>query len=84
MLTHLRLVGYLDAVAGVVWGTCSKCGIQYPNDFTIPQVLQQHLGNLNVPVFTGAMFGHVDQQFTLPVGVLVEMDADRGISSSVC
>lgn len=29
-----------------------------------------------MPVFANAMFGHIDVQFTLPVGVLVEMDAD--------
>lgn len=41
MLTHLHLAGYLDAVAGVVWGTCSGCEAQYPNDFTVAQILHQ-------------------------------------------
>lgn len=27
----------------------------------------------------GAMFGHIDEQYTLPIGVMVEIDADAGV-----
>jgi len=81
MLTHLKLAGYLDSVAGVVWGTCSSCKPQYPNDFSVNEILHQHFGALSVPVFTGAMFGHIDQMFTLPIGVKVEIDANAGTIS---
>jgi muramoyltetrapeptide carboxypeptidase len=33
---------------------------------------------LNVPVYSGASFGHIRRKFTLPVGLPVEMDADAG------
>jgi muramoyltetrapeptide carboxypeptidase len=35
-------------------------------------------GPLNVPVHRGAQFGHVKRKFTLPLGVMTEIDADAG------
>lgn len=77
MFTQLKLAGILGQVKGVVWGTCDKCT---PSDgfgsLTIPDILDDHLKPLGVPVFSGAMIGHVSRQFTLPLGVQVELDAD--------
>ena len=79
MLVQLKLAGVLDRVRGVVWGTCSKCG---PGEgfgsLTIPDVLDDHVKVLGVPAYRGAMVGHIGEQFTLPVGAEVEIDADRG------
>lgn len=79
MLVQLKLAGILDRVKGVVWGTCSKCD---PGEgfgsLTIPDILNDHVKSLGVPAYYGAMFGHVSRQFTLPVGVQVELDADAG------
>jgi muramoyltetrapeptide carboxypeptidase len=33
---------------------------------------------LGVPAYQGALFGHVDDQFSLPVGARAEIDADAG------
>jgi len=33
---------------------------------------------LGVPAWQGAMIGHVERQFTLPVGIEVEADATAG------
>jgi muramoyltetrapeptide carboxypeptidase len=79
MLTQLRLAGILGQAKGVVWGTCDKCD---PGEgfgsLTVPDVLDDHLKPLGVPAYAGAMIGHVDRQFTLPLGVQVELDADAG------
>jgi len=79
MLVQMKLAGILDQVKGVVWGTCSKCD---PGEgfgsLTIPDILNDHVKSLGVPAYYGAMFGHVRRQFTLPVGVQVELDADAG------
>ena len=40
--------------------------------------LMDHLGPLGVPAFHGAMIGHVSRQFTLPLGIEVELDASAG------
>lgn len=80
MMTQLALAGVLGSVAGVIFGQCSRCITDLPDygGFTVPQVLQDHLGPLGVPVFTGANFGHTRNQLSLPVGAQVEMDADKG------
>jgi muramoyltetrapeptide carboxypeptidase len=80
MLTQLRLAGILPRVAGVVFGQCTQCSGdgQSSGGFAVSEVLQQHLGPLGVPAYEGAMFGHVANQFSLPVGVRAEIDADAG------
>lgn len=79
MLTQLSLAGILKQVRGVVWGTCSRCD---PGEgfgsLTVPDVLMDHIGPLGVPAFHGAMIGHVSRQFTLPLGIEVELDASAG------
>jgi muramoyltetrapeptide carboxypeptidase len=80
MMTQLALAGVLGSVSGVIFGQCSRCITDLPDygGFTVPQVLQHHLGPLGVPVFTGANIGHARNQLSLPVGAQVEMDADNG------
>ena len=80
MLTQLALGGVLGRLAGVVFGQCTDCGASGPSygGFTLSEVLQQHLAPLGIPAFQGAQFGHVANQFSLPVGVRAEMDADAG------
>ncbi|PZU09754.1 LD-carboxypeptidase [Sphingomonas sp.] len=78
MLTQLSLGGILGKLKGVVFGQCTECvntGAGYGN-FTLSEVLQQHLEPLGIPAFEGAMFGHIANQFSLPVGAMAELDAD--------
>ena len=42
------------------------------------QILDDYIRPLKIPAYRGAMIGHIRQQFILPVGVKVEMDADAG------
>lgn len=80
MLTQLSLAGLLGKVAGVVFGQCTNCAASDASygGFTVSEVLQQHLEPLGVPAFQGAAIGHVASQFSLPVGVRAEIDADLG------
>jgi muramoyltetrapeptide carboxypeptidase len=79
MFTQLRLSGILQQARAVIWGTCSECD---PGEgfgsLTITDVLDDHVRPLGVPAWQGAMIGHVDRQFTLPVGLEVEVDATAG------
>jgi muramoyltetrapeptide carboxypeptidase len=79
MFTHLALAGVLARVAGVVFGTCSECepGSGY-GALTLEEVLAEHVSSLGVPAYSGAMIGHLDDQFTLPLGVEAELDASAG------
>jgi muramoyltetrapeptide carboxypeptidase len=79
MLTQLRLAGILQKARAVVWGHCSDCrpGEGY-GSLTIAEVLDDHPRPLGVPAWRGAMIGHIERQFTLPVGLDVEVDAAAG------
>ncbi|WP_299342231.1 LD-carboxypeptidase [uncultured Pseudoxanthomonas sp.] len=79
MLSTLRLMGALDKVEGIVFGECTECdpGGGY-GSLTLPQIFDDYFKPLKIPVYRGAMIGHIRQQFIVPVGGKVEMDADAG------
>jgi muramoyltetrapeptide carboxypeptidase len=80
MLSTLKLTGALEHLAGVVLGGFTNCG---PGDgnygtLTLDEVFDDYFKPLRVPVYGGALFGHIKRKFTLPVGLEVEIDADAG------
>ncbi len=79
MLTQLGQAGVLKNLKGVVFGQCTSCVAKDGGSgFTLGDILRQHLGSLGIPAFQGAFFGHIADQYTLPVGGRVEIDADAG------
>ena len=83
MLTQLRLAGKLDAAAGVIFGECQDCRPRdfkpsYESTLSVGEVVDEILGRLHVPVLSGLTIGHTDDQLTLPLGVMAELDADKG------
>jgi len=83
MLTHLRLAGKFRGIRGLVWGECAACRPRefqpgFESTFSTGEVVQNILGALDVPVLTGLVIGHTDDQLTLPLGVEAELDADAG------
>lgn len=79
MLSTLKLMGALDKIAGFIFGECTDCepGSGY-GWLTMDQIFADYIKPLNIPAYRGAMIGHVKQQFILPVGSRVELDADAG------
>ena len=79
MLTHLKLAGLLGRIKGFVFGRCTDCkpGEGY-GALTLDEVFADHVKPLGVPAFRGSMIGHIDRQFTVPVGLPAEIDADAG------
>ena len=79
MMTQLRLAGLLGRIRGFVFGSCSECGPgERYGSLTLGEVLDEHVTPLGVPAYEGAMIGHQKRQFTVPVGVEVEIDATAG------
>lgn len=77
MLLTLRHAGKFKDVAGVVVGACARC--DKPSEaspYTLNEVFDQVLGDLGVPVFSGLVLGHTDEQLTVPLGVQARMDAN--------
>ena len=80
MLTQLALAGVFEKAAGVVFGGFTDCDVS-PNGygrFSLNDVFQHHMVPLGKPAFSGAMFGHISQKRTLPVGTMAEIDAEAG------
>ncbi|HEX6910362.1 MAG TPA: LD-carboxypeptidase [Longimicrobium sp.] len=77
LLAHLRLAGVLDAVAGIAVGGVTETPGD-DGDALAREVLHDALGRLDVPVAIGFPFGHLDDSWTLPVGVRARLDADAG------
>lgn len=79
MFSTLKLMGALDNIAGFVFGECTDCD---PGDgygsLTLAQIFDDYIKPLGIPAYRGAMIGHITEQFILPVGGRVELDADAG------
>ena len=71
--------GILERLAGFVFGNCTDCepGTSY-GSLTLEEVLDDHIGPLGIPAYRGAKIGHIKRQFTLPLGIEAELDADAG------
>lgn len=79
MLSTLKLMGVLDRIAGFVFGECTDCtpGDGY-GSLSLDQIFDDYIVPLKIPAYRGAMIGHIREQFIVPVGGRVEMDADAG------
>ncbi len=75
MLTHLRLAGKLDSVAGVLLGGFYDCDPE-SGDYTVEETLRDNLERLGVPLLANFPSGHGTENWALPFGVRVRLDAD--------
>jgi len=76
-LTQLRLAGCLEDVRGVVLGRFTNRP-ERTEERPLNEVLGELLAPLDVPVLADAPVGHIDDQWTLPLGALARLDADAG------
>lgn len=79
MLTQLKLAGILDQLSGFVFGKCSDCnpGKGY-GSLTLEEVLDDHIKPLKIPAWYGSMIGHIENKFTVPLGIEAEIAAETG------
>jgi muramoyltetrapeptide carboxypeptidase len=83
MLTQLLNAGLLQQVAGIAIGInvgCKDPKARNAREYrqTLDDVFRERLRPLKIPVVVGLPFGHVPLNATLPVGVRVTLDANRG------
>ena len=79
MLAHLRAVGALARLSGVLVGRFTSLKRHMEDgSLGVDQVLAHYFGPLGVPALHGLPIGHIDDQWTLPLGVRARMDADAG------
>lgn len=79
MLAHLRMAGALDRLAGVMVGRFTDMKRTMSDGASgFDEVLAHYFQPLGVPVAYGFPIGHIDRQWTLPLGVRARLDADTG------
>jgi muramoyltetrapeptide carboxypeptidase len=78
MLMQLQLNRKFDQAAGIMLGICENCGPQDSDiSLTLDETTDQHLKPLKVPAVSGYSFGHIRDQFTLPMGIRARLDTER-------
>ena len=80
MLTQMLQSHDLSKLAGIALGIFEGCNPKpEENSLSLMECLKDRLGNLGIPVIYGLSFGHISNQYTLPVGIEAEMDTETGI-----
>mgnify|MGYP000861932111 CR=1 FL=1 len=77
MLTHWRLSGALQQLAGIGFGSFSGCD---PEDsaFRLEEVLRERTSDLGIPVLASLPVGHEPGNAALPLGRRARLDAGHG------
>ena len=83
MLTYLLNCGLLQQVAGIAIGInhdCEDPKVKRAREYrqTLEDVFRERLLSLKVPIVMGLPFGHVPHNATLPVGMRVTLDGNKG------
>ncbi len=81
MLTQLKLAGRLDGLAGILVGTFDTGGDNTLANLRLTEETWQRLQELvpaEIPVWAGIPVGHQGKNITLPLGMMVEMNATSG------
>lgn len=78
MLTQMRQSVNMRSFAGIAIGVFTR-GEPDPRkpSQSLMEVLNDRLGDLGIPVIYGLSFGHIRDQFTLPIGITAELDTSK-------
>jgi len=79
MLTQLKNAGILYQISGFIFAQCTNCQVGDAPFLTLIQVLQDHIQPLRIPAWYGSMIGHIPDKFTVPIGLMAEIDAETGM-----
>ncbi len=79
MLVQMLQSHNFKELAGIALGVFEGCNPKPDeNSLSLMACFKDLLGGLGIPVFYGLSFGHISNQFTLPVGIEAELDTEGG------
>lgn len=79
MVRQLLLSGMMDEVRAIVFGQCTDCPAEPGvGARTLDDLLVELADTLGVPCLAGAPVGHVDDQWTVPLGARATLDVAAG------
>lgn len=79
MLTHLRMAGKLEALAGLVFGGFTDC--EGEGERGVREVVEEFFRDAPYPVVAGFPAGHGEENLMVPFGAKMALDAGRGTLS---
>ncbi|SDS59376.1 LD-carboxypeptidase [Gramella sp. MAR_2010_147] len=80
MMSQLYLGGVFEQISGFVFGKCTDCdpgGSGY-GSLTLEEVIDHYIKPLNIPAYSGAMIGHINDNATIPNGLEIQLNASKG------
>ncbi|MCM4165251.1 MULTISPECIES: LD-carboxypeptidase [unclassified Arenibacter] len=78
MLTQLIQGKTFGKAAGIVLGVFNGCdSVPGPESFTLKEVVQDRIKPLGIPAVYGMTFGHIENNFTLPIGIKARLDTHQ-------
>lgn len=81
MLTQLLSSKSFKKASGIVFGVCIGCDVS-TNDggFYLKEVILNRIKPLNIPSIYGMSFGHIPENFTIPIGAKISLNTyDRSL-----
>jgi muramoyltetrapeptide carboxypeptidase len=75
-ITHLKQMGVFEKVYGLVLGRSPTEAGFHEND-SLAMIIDELLGDCDIPVVTGVDFGHTEPMFTIPLGARCELSTDK-------
>jgi len=78
MLSQLKLSGSLDRPAAVILCSWRGCTERRPDkSLSLEHVFRDYFSDVNYPVLLGFPSGHVNEQATLPLNAMAELDSAK-------
>lgn len=78
MLTQLLQSSDLHKAAGIMLGVFDDCQPKEGDrSLSLGDTFKDRLGHLDMPVVYGMSFGHITNQFTLPMGIKAKLDTEK-------
>lgn len=76
MLNQIKYQKNFDKIKGIVFGQFAKCVVADPEDGTLPEIIDDFIKDLNIPIISDFLYGHIPSRYVLPIGKEVLLDAD--------
>lgn len=76
-LNQLRINGYFEKAAGFIFGKFTEGDPGDGPTLTQSEVFEDYISMINKPVITNFPFGHIDDLFTIPLGIRVKIDSNN-------
>ena len=76
MLTHLKMAGKLEGIAGLIFGSFTNC--EGEGGRGLREIFQELFRDAPYPVMAGLDAGHGEENLLLPFGVRMALDGKAG------